>query len=268
MDGYVVQPGDTLWTIIQRLGGDPTRWRQVAQALGLPILPGDVVLIYPGQVLPWNALSLAGARPPGGGAPPPSPPSPPPPGPGGGDLVQGIIGGQGDMVTTIQRDLANAVIDYTRWYQQEQQAWRNVWTAYLNGQLDLAREQLQKAYELTQQRQQAEARLMDAYGQVATAQAQLTRTQAGVLPYQAQTERLSSLAPLLQAQMAPYQAETERLSALTPLVSSPLVHWYTSRGQQPPEAVSQLISALLQPPQAPVSQMLPGLVQPPQGVTA
>lgn len=90
-EGYVVQPGDTLWTIIQRFGGDPTRWREVAQALGLPILPGNVVLIRPGQVLPWSVLQSVGARPPAPPPPPPPPPAPPPqpsPGPGPAERTQ------------------------------------------------------------------------------------------------------------------------------------------------------------------------------------
>lgn len=74
--GYVVQPGDTLWTIIQRLGGDPTQWGRVASAIGL----SDPRTLQIGTVIPWDVLRAVGANVPAP-PPPPPPPAPPPPAP-------------------------------------------------------------------------------------------------------------------------------------------------------------------------------------------
>ncbi|MDI7275313.1 MAG: LysM peptidoglycan-binding domain-containing protein [Anaerolineae bacterium] len=44
---YVVQPGDSLSSIAQRVYGDLEQWRAIAQANSLP----DPNLILPGQIL-------------------------------------------------------------------------------------------------------------------------------------------------------------------------------------------------------------------------
>lgn len=69
--GVTVVGGDTLWNIIARMGGDPTRWPEVAKAIGL----ADPRFLQIGTVIPFDVLARVGANVP---QPPPPPPPPPP----------------------------------------------------------------------------------------------------------------------------------------------------------------------------------------------
>ncbi len=73
--GVTVVSGDTLWTIIQRLGGDPTRWQEVARAIGL----ADPRFLQIGTLIPFEVLAGVGANVPA--APAPAPPPAPAPAP-------------------------------------------------------------------------------------------------------------------------------------------------------------------------------------------
>jgi len=67
--GVTVVSGDNLWTIIQRLGGDPTRWPEVAKAIGL----SDPRRLQIGTLIPFEVLQRVGARVPAPPAPAPAP---------------------------------------------------------------------------------------------------------------------------------------------------------------------------------------------------
>lgn len=78
--GVTVVGGDTLWAIIARLGGDPTRWPEVAKAIGL----ADPKNLQIGTVIPFEVLAAVGAKVPTPPAPPAPAPAPKPKAAGGG----------------------------------------------------------------------------------------------------------------------------------------------------------------------------------------
>jgi len=75
--GVTVVSGDNLWTIIQRLGGDPTRWPEVAKAIGL----SDPRRLQIGTLIPFEVLQRVGARVPAPPTPAPAPTTAPAPAP-------------------------------------------------------------------------------------------------------------------------------------------------------------------------------------------
>ncbi len=72
--GVTVVSGDSLWKIIARMGGDPTRWPEVAKAIGL----ADPRFLQIGTVIPFEVLGRVGARVPQPPAPAPAPSQPRP----------------------------------------------------------------------------------------------------------------------------------------------------------------------------------------------
>lgn len=54
----------------------------------------------------------------------------------------------------------------------------------------------------------------------------------------------------LQEQVTPYQAATQRMVGLAPLATSPLVNWYTARGEAPPQIIQDLMRYATQAPGA------------------
>jgi len=142
---------------------------------------------------------------------------------------------QGGVVNTIQRDLVNALIDYLRAYMSEQSAWREAMTAFMQGNVELARGYLNNAMRLQAQRQQYEGQLVTSYAQYVNA--------------------LGGIALAVE----PYRAQTERLAQLSQILSSPLVGWYTARGHVPPQALSHLLNQLLQPPPQPQPLPMPSV---------
>lgn len=54
----------------------------------------------------------------------------------------------------------------------------------------------------------------------------------------------------LREQVTPYEATTQRMVGMAPLATSPLVGWYTARGEAPPQAIQDLLRSATQTPGA------------------
>lgn len=71
----------------------------------------------------------------------------------------------------------------------------------------------------------------------------------------------------LNEQVTPYQAATSRMVGLAPLATSPLVNWYTARGEAPPQIISDLLANATQQPGTPLRTAsnppasTPGMIQ-------